>query len=88
MQQARALERLTDRLVDGVLTVSSQEERSQLRNREIALKRLADILAEAVAPPPSRRRPTRATRASTERRLADKRRRAKIKRLRRPDDED
>ena len=74
-------------IVDGVLTVSSQEERSQLRNREIALKRLADILATAVAPPPPRRRPTRATRASMERRLADKRRRAKIKRLRRPDED-
>jgi ribosome-associated protein len=88
VQRARALERLADRLVDGVLTVTAQEERSQLRNREIARKRLADILATAVAPPPPRRRPTRASRASVERRLAEKRRRAKIKRLRRPDDED
>ncbi|MEO8425124.1 MAG: alternative ribosome rescue aminoacyl-tRNA hydrolase ArfB [Actinomycetota bacterium] len=88
VQRARALDRLAGRLVGGVLTVSSQEERSQLRNREIARKRLADVLAEAVAPPPPHRRPTRATRASTERRLAEKRRRAKIKRLRRPDDED
>jgi ribosome-associated protein len=87
VQRARALERLADRLVDGVLTVSSQEERSQLRNREIARKRLADILAAAVAPPPPRRRPTRATRGSVERRLADKRRRAKTKRLRRPDED-
>ena len=88
VQRARALERLADRLVEGTLTVSAQEERSQLRNREIARKRLADMLAAAVAPPPPRRRPTRATRASTERRLAEKRRRAKIKRLRRPDDDD
>jgi ribosome-associated protein len=88
VQRARALERLADRLVDGVLTVTAQEERSQLRNREIARKRLADILATAVAPPPPRRRPTRASRASVERRLAEKRRRAKIKRLRRHDDED
>ena len=45
VQRARALERLADRLVDGVLTVTAQEERSQLRNREIALERLAEILA-------------------------------------------
>ena len=88
VQRARALERLAGRVVDGVLTVSAQEERSQLRNREIARKRLAEILAEAVAPPPPRRRPTRATRASMERRLAEKRRRAKIKRLRRPEDDE
>lgn len=88
VQRARALERMAGRVVDGVLTVSAQEERSQLRNREIARKRLAEILAEAVAPPPPRRRPTRATRASMERRLAEKRRRAKIKRLRRPEDDD
>jgi len=88
VQRARALGRLAGRLVDGVLTVSSQEERSQLRNREIARERLAGVLAAAVAPPPPRRRPTRATRASTERRLAEKRRRARIKRLRRPGDDE
>jgi ribosome-associated protein len=45
-------------------------------------------LSAAAAPPPPRRRPTRATLGSVERRLADKRRRAKTKRLRRPEDED
>jgi ribosome-associated protein len=89
VQRARVLERLADRLVDGVLTVTASEERSQLRNREAALERLADILAAALAPPAPRRRPTRAGRGATERRLADKRRRAKTKRLRRDaDDED
>jgi ribosome-associated protein len=87
VQRARALERLADRLVGGVLTVTASELRSQLRNREAALERLAGILAEAVAPPPPRRRPTRATRGSVERRLADKKRRAKTKRLRRADDD-
>ena len=56
-QRTRALQRLADRLVDGVLTVTAQEERSQLRNREIALERLAEILADAIAPPPRTRRP-------------------------------
>lgn len=82
VQRARVLERLSRRLVDGVLTVTASEERSQLRNREIALERLAGILAKALAPPPPRRRPTRATRGAVERRLADKRRRAKTKKLR------
>ena len=52
VQRSRALDRLAGRLVDGVLTVSAQEERSQLRNREAARERLAQVLSEAVAPPP------------------------------------
>jgi ribosome-associated protein len=85
-QRARALQRLADRLVDGVLTVTAQEERSQLRNREIALERLADILGEAVAPPPRSRRPTKPSKRAVERGIAAKKRRAKTKRLRRVDD--
>jgi ribosome-associated protein len=88
IQRSRALERLAGRLVDGVLTVTASEERSQLRNREAARERLAAILAEAVAPPPPARRPTRPTPASVERRLTDKRRRATTKRLRRPGEDD
>jgi ribosome-associated protein len=87
VQRARALERLSNRLVDGVLTVTASEQRSQLRNREAALERLAGILATAVAPPPPRRRPTRPRRGAVERRLADKRRRGETKRLRRSDDD-
>ncbi|HEY7400377.1 MAG TPA: alternative ribosome rescue aminoacyl-tRNA hydrolase ArfB [Actinomycetota bacterium] len=87
-QRARALERLSRRLVDGVLTVTASQERSQLRNREAARERLAGILRDAIAPPPPPRRPTRPTKAAVERRLADKRRRARTKQLRRADDED
>jgi ribosome-associated protein len=86
-QRARALQRLADRLVDGVLTVTAQEERSQLRNREIALERLAAILAEAIAPPPRMRRPTKPTKRAVERRIAAKKRRGRTKKLRRVDDE-
>jgi ribosome-associated protein len=86
VQRARALERLAGRLVDGVLTVAAQEERSQLRNREIALERLAEILAPAIAPPPRRRRPTKPSKRAVERRIAAKKRRAKTKRLRRVDE--
>jgi ribosome-associated protein len=87
VQRARALERLSDRLVDGVLTATASEHRAQLRNREAALERMAEILRAAIAPPPPKRRPTRPTKGSVERRLAGKRRRARTKRLRRPDDD-
>lgn len=86
--RARALERLSGRLVDGVLTIVAAEHRSQHLNREAALARLAEVLRGAVAPPPARRRPTKATRASVERRLAEKKRRSRTKKLRRPDDDE
>ena len=83
----RVLRRLGPRLVDGVLTVTASEHRSQLRNREAALARLAAVLDSAVAPPPRRRRRTRPTRTSVERRIAGKRHRAQLKQLRRrPED--
>jgi ribosome-associated protein len=82
MLRSRALDRLADRLVDGVLTVAASEHRSQLRNREAALTRMADLLREAIAPPAAPRKRTRPTRAARERRLGEKRRRGDIKRLR------
>ena len=85
IQRARALERLAGRLVDGVLAVTASEHRSQLRNRQAAERRLVAELAAAIAPPRRARRPTRATKASVERRIAQKKRRANVKRLRRPD---
>ena len=78
--RARALERLAGRLVDGVLTVAASEHRSQLQNREAAEQRLAQLLREAVAPPPAPRRPTRPTKGSKERRLEGKRQRSEVKR--------
>jgi ribosome-associated protein len=83
----RALAALEGRLADGVVTVAASEYRSQLRNREAAATRMAELLTEATAPPPRPRRPTRPTRAAIERRLADKQRRAQTKRLRRPADD-
>jgi ribosome-associated protein len=83
-QRDRALERLADRLVDGVLTIAASEHRSQLRNREAAEARLAAVLRSAIEPPPRPRRPTNPSRASVERRLDDKRRRSDVKQSRRP----
>lgn len=86
-QRDRILQRLSRRLVDGVVTVVAAEHRSQLRNREAARIRLAAMLRAALAPDPPNRRPTRPSRAARERRLADKRRRTLTKRLRRPTEE-
>ncbi|MBN9736292.1 aminoacyl-tRNA hydrolase [Pseudonocardia sp. P1] len=83
----RALQRLGGRLVDGVLTITAAEHRSQLRNREAARQRLAGVLGEATAAGPRTRRPTRPTAGSRRRRLDAKTRRGQIKKLRgRPDE--
>ena len=76
----RALERLAPRLVNGVISVRSSEHRSQWRNREAAAVRLAALLAEATAPPPKPRRPTRIPRGINERRLREKKQRSETKR--------
>ncbi|MEV3990631.1 alternative ribosome rescue aminoacyl-tRNA hydrolase ArfB [Streptomyces sp. NPDC049837] len=76
----RALERLASRLVGGVLTVRASEHRSQWRNRETAAVRLASLLAEATAPPPKPRRPTKIPRGINERRLRQKKQRSETKR--------
>ncbi|GAA3726572.1 alternative ribosome rescue aminoacyl-tRNA hydrolase ArfB [Plantactinospora mayteni] len=83
--KARALDRLDGRLTDGVLTVSASEHRAQLRNREAAQARLTALLADAIAPPPPPRRPTKPSRGAKERRLAEKKRRGQLKQSRRPD---
>jgi len=79
----RALERLSGRLVDGVVTVTASEHRSQLRNRQAAATRLSALLRDATAPPARRRRPTKPSRGAVERRLAEKKRRSETKRRRR-----
>jgi ribosome-associated protein len=75
----RVLDRLRPRLVDGVLMIAASEHRSQLMNREAARARLTALLREAVAPPPPKRRPTKPSRGSKERRLASKKRRSDVK---------
>lgn len=86
--KARALERLAGRLVDGVLTVTASEHRSQWRNREAATARLGALLRQAVAPPPPARRQTKPSVAARAARVEAKRRRSSVKQLRRaPTDE-
>lgn len=81
--RARALERLAGRLVDGVLTVTASDRRSQRQNRDLARERLAETLRAAVAPPPKKRRPTKPGKGAVQARLDDKKRRGQVKRLRR-----
>jgi ribosome-associated protein len=66
----------------AVLRAVAQDDRSQLRNRELATERLVAALREALRVP-RRRVPTAPTAASRERRLEDKRRRSELKRQRR-----
>jgi ribosome-associated protein len=69
-----------------VVRAVAQDERSQSRNRELALERLGEAIRAGVRVP-RKRRPTKPTAASRERRLEGKKRRASVKRMRqRPDD--
>ena len=70
-----------------VVRAVAQDERSQWRNRELALERLADAIGEALRTQ-RRRRATAPTKASKERRLDEKRQRSRTKRLRRPPQDD
>lgn len=81
--RGRLLDRLATRLVDGVLTITASEHRTQLSNRRAARERLADVVREAARPPARVRRPTRPTRGSQQRRLDAKKLRGETKRGRR-----
>jgi ribosome-associated protein len=78
VQKRRVVER-----AGPVIRTVAQDERSQARNRELAIERLVEKLREALAVP-RRRVPTRRTRQAEERRLESKRRRSRTKALRRP----
>ena len=82
-QRLKLTTRLEPRLVAGVITVTASEQRSQLRNREIALAKLAGLVAEGLAPAAPRRRATKPTRGSNRRRLAAKEQRSATKQQRR-----
>ena len=87
VEASKALTETQKRRVTGrvgpVIRAVAQDERSQHRNRELAVERLVEALREALKVP-RKRRPTKPTAASRERRLEQKRRRSEVKRLRRP----
>jgi ribosome-associated protein len=77
-QRSRALRRWPE----GRVSIAASEHRSQHRNRVAARERLAELLREALAPPPPPRRPTRPSRGAKERRLRAKKERGQTKALR------
>lgn len=82
-QRARLRTKLVSRLdSDGRVRVVASGRRSQRQNRREADERLAALIKYALHVP-KKRRPTKPTRAAREKRLADKKRRAEIKRERR-----
>ena len=84
-KRARVAARLATRIDgEGWLRVVSSARRSQQQNREAAETRLAELVRGALVVQ-RRRRPTKPTRASQEKRIGDKRKRSETKRLRRGD---
>lgn len=81
-QRQILLRRLKRRLIAGTITVTASEQRSQLRNREIALAKLAEMVADGLAPEAAARRKTKPTRGSNHRRLDAKKQRSATKRQR------
>ena len=70
------------RIVDGSLRVSVSEQRSQFQNRQIALKRLASLIREALQPAPPTRKATKPTRSSQRKRVETKKQRGAVKQRR------
>jgi len=67
---------------DGVITIKAQQFRTQERNREDALTRLRELI-QRVATPRKKRKPTRPSKASQNRRIEYKKRQGRLKALRR-----
>jgi ribosome-associated protein len=86
VEDSAALSEAQKRRVIGkagpVLRAVAQDERSQWRNRELATERLVEALREALRVP-RKRKPTKPSKGSVERRLEQKRRRSQVKRRRR-----
>lgn len=81
-QKSRILERLSGRMTgDGVMVISSSEHRTQRANRDAAVERLSMLLRHALVERKKRKK-TKPTRASKERRLTSKRKRAQVKQQR------
>ena len=66
---------------EGAIILQVDEARSQSRNREIAQQRLTELILQAIVVP-KKRRPTKPTRGSSERRLKAKKERGDVKNLR------
>lgn len=89
VQRSRALQRLASRLdAHGKLHIVASETRTQGANREAAIDRFRKVMADALKPPPPKRRPSKPSAAARERRLKEKRLRSRRKRDRRVEMDD
>lgn len=84
MLSGRLGTRITD---DGVLILVSEKYRSQYRNKAEVTERFLDLILASLVPP-KKRRPTRPTRSSVEKRIRNKKIRGDIKRSRKKGPED
>mgnify|MGYP001219718996 FL=1 len=78
-RKQRLLDFYRARIVDGCLRISVSEERSQYQNRQIALKRLGDLIRAGIKSPPPKRKETRPTRSSQRKRVDSKKKRGELK---------
>lgn len=84
-QRARLLTKLAARLdATGSLRIVASDRRSQQQNRAAAEERLAELVRNALVVP-KKRRPTKPSKASKEKRIGEKKRRSETKKNRRPD---
>jgi ribosome-associated protein len=84
-QKAIVLEKLANRITkDGVLQLIVQTERSQLDNKEIAVRKFYELMQKSFIKP-KKRKPTKPSKGSKERRLESKKRDSGIKKLRQKD---
>ncbi len=85
-QKAKIMKRLANRITsEGLLIVSAQDERSQLRNKQLAVARFRDLIAASLRPS-KRRIPTAPPPGSEEKRLGEKRKTAEKKQSRKSPD--
>lgn len=83
-EKARILEKLKKKISEeGVLAVTCQEHRSQLKNKNTAIEKLYEILEQALREP-RKRKATRLPESLRRKRLADKKLRSEMKKLRKP----
>ena len=81
-QKQRLIERLGNRCINNCLKIVAKEERSQYQNRQLALKRLRDLLREGLNPSKAARKATKPTGGSKKRRIKIKRHRSALKQSR------
>ena len=78
-QKHQITKQLSDQIVNATITVITQEQRTQYKNRKLALMRLGILLKKALEPPPKARKATKPTKSSQRRRVNSKKKHGKKK---------